>query len=140
MQYNIAPSFRERPLIVMALVVASLFASGIFLVSAQNQTPQSSPRPPQGLVLGSPCFMQDSFQKKARVPCIGILSFVEGTSEYERSNLVREAGAILRFNCDSVSISGVVVPNEAAISKLFTHPEVLALLPEAPNPCGMAAR
>jgi len=123
---------RISPFSTVAAMFVSLFVLGTFSASAQVGTPPLPSGPPPGLELAPPCDASFELAGEAKVPCLGFTSFVDGTSMDDRAEIVRGAGAVLRFNYNLVNATAVLVPDEATLSALLADPNIVALIPDRP--------
>lgn len=112
-----------------------ILAIGAGVASAQVGTPPVGvppDNPPPGLANTPPCLDPNLLPGQADVPCLGIALFTEGTSADDRANIVRGAGAVLRFNYNLVNAAAVTIPAKAALSALLQDSHTIALVPDRP--------
>lgn len=112
----------------LAWVVLVVGFWGAEYASAQVGTPPVGVPPDDP----PPCLDPNLLPNQADVPCVGIALFTEGTSAGDRANIVRGAGAVLRFNYNLVNAAAVTVPDEVALSALLDDPNIGALIPDRP--------
>jgi subtilisin len=63
-------------------------------------------------------------------PCLGIATFSAGTDAGGRASIVRQTGAVTRFDLDIVGGSAVLVPNARALRALASDPQLIQLYPD----------
>ncbi len=124
--------FSRIPLLKMPVAMLALLTFlGSSPALAQVGTPPLLPSPPPGLALAPPCTDLE-LPTQARVPCLGIAAIVDGLSTDGRGDIVRSAGAVLRFDFHLVQAAAVFVPDQVALSALLEDPDVVALIPDRP--------
>lgn len=111
--------------------------SVVFILGASSAFAQVVPTPlppigPPGLVGAPPCLDPTMLPGQARVPCVSIPVFTEGTTVDDRANIIQGAGAVLRFNFNLVNAAAVFVPDEETLSALLTNPNIVSLIPDRP--------
>ncbi|MDH3975402.1 MAG: S8 family serine peptidase [Deltaproteobacteria bacterium] len=86
--------------------------------------------PPKGAPAFAPPCKPGFLPGQAKVPCRGIIAFIEGVTENERAQLVKKAGASLKFNFNIVNGSAVFVPDEATYLSLSKNEKVKSIIPD----------
>src|SRR5688572_17873714 len=68
----------------------------------------------------------------AQAPQNYLVSFRPGTSQAQRADAVRGAGASMRFNYSIVDVAAISVANQNALAALTQNPAVTRVVPDRP--------
>jgi len=118
------------------LTLVYILSSLLYFLTINEALSQISSPPfqhtPLGLSLALPCQDPNHLPNQARVPCVGILVFSEGTSLSDRAKIIAKTGALLRFNYKLTKAAAVWVPDEITLSYILSDPEIIRIIPDRP--------
>ena len=78
----------------------------------------------------SACPDSVSAPQTVTTPCVAIVQFNSTASLTDRRAVVQQAGAVMRFNYNSMNMAAALIPNEGSYRALATQSNVVRLIPD----------